>query len=130
MVRNRWIVISGVLVLAAASSATMRAYDNPGKLPQAIHLREVTPPEGKAGDILTGYGDNLNASRVKELWLTDGKTDYQVEILEQAGHTILFRLPDGVPVGRWRLMLKSDEDLLLEQPAHVKVRESRGPTSG
>jgi hypothetical protein len=130
MVRKRWIFISGVLLLAAASSATMRAYDNPGKLPQAIHLRDVTPPEGKAGDILTGYGDNLNTSRVKELWLTDGKTDYKVEVLEQTDHTIRFRLPDWVPAGRWRLMVLSDEDVLLEQPSHVKVRESRGPTTG
>jgi hypothetical protein len=127
MKRKQWIFISGVVLLAAASS-TNQAYDDTGRIPQAIHLREVTPPEGIIGDVLTGYGDNLNASRVKEIWLTDGKNDYKLEIIEQGDHSIRFRLPDWVPAGRWRVMVLSDEDVLLEQPAYVKVRNVRAPS--
>jgi hypothetical protein len=127
MKRKHWIFISGALLLAAASS-TIQAYEDTGRVPQAIHLREVRPPEGIVGDVLIAHGDNLNASRVKELWLTNGQNDYKLEILEQGDHSIRFRLPDWVPAGRWRLMVLSNEDVLLEQPAYVKVRDVRGPS--
>ena len=126
MKRKKWIFILGILLVAAASTTT-QAYDDTRRISQAIHLREVTPAEGKIGDIVTGYGDNLNAARVKELWFTDGKSDYKVEILEQADHSIRFRIPEWVPAGRWRVMVLSNEDVLLEQPAYVKVRDVRAP---
>ena len=127
MIRKGWISFFGIVLLTAAVS---RAADNPTKAPQAIHVREVAPPEGKAGDILTAFGDNLNATRVKELWLTDGKADFKLEILEQTDRTIRFRLPEWVPAGRLRIVVLSDADMMLEQPAFVKVREFRGPTTG
>ena len=113
-------ILLPVVILAAASTAQLRAIDPPG-VPKAIHVREVAPAEAKVGDILAAYGDNLNVDRVRELYLTDGKSDFKVEILEQADHKIRFRLPAWVPIGRLRVVVFNEEDMMLEQPAFVKV---------
>ena len=127
MKRGIKILFPGVLLLAAASIAV--AVD-PGAGKGAIHVREVAPAEARVGDIVTAYGDNLIATRVLEVYLTDGKSDYKTEILEQAEHLVRFRLPAFLPTGKLRIVVFSDEQMMLEQPAFVKVVYFPGPSTG
>ena len=130
MNRRHCILVPGVLLLAAFAGPRAQASDNDGKNHGAIHVREVAPADARAGAVLIAYGDNLNATRIKEVWLTDGKTDYKVEILEQDNNSIRFLVPATVPAGRWRIAVTSDEDMILEQPAYVNVRAPLGPVTG
>jgi hypothetical protein len=119
-----------VLLLAGLAAVTVTALAK-DPAPQAIHVREVSPAEGKAGDVLTAYGDCLNAERVLEVYLTNGFTDYKVEVLEQTEHSFTFRIPAAVPAGRYRVAVVGNESpSVLEQPAFVKVIEAKGPPTG
>ncbi|MFB3828070.1 MAG: IPT/TIG domain-containing protein [Bryobacteraceae bacterium] len=88
-------------------------------------MTTVEPGNGKAGDILTVAGENLQKEQVAKLFLTDGKVDVQVEITEQAAAAIKFRVPAKAKAGRFALMLLTTgkEPKLIEQPVKVTVEQ-------
>lgn len=123
-----------VLLLAGTAAATATVYaakERPTRpTPLAIHVREVTPPEGKAGDVLKAHGDSLNAERVLEVYLVNDFM-YKVEILEQTDHWFTFRIPVGVPAGKYRVGVVGNESpAVLEEPAFVRVIEVNVPITG
>ena len=127
MERRRGMLVLGALALAFTGA---RIYAGDDVQPtQSIHIREVKPAFGAAGDALVAFGHDLNTKSVKELWLTDGKKDYKVDILQQTENTIRFKIPATVPAGKFRLMVLDSFEMLLEQPAFVDVREAVRPTS-
>ena len=120
-----------VLLVAGLGVAALTMFAAKDPAPQAIHIREVTPAEGKAGDVLRAFGDSLGAERVLEVYLTNGFMDYKVEVMEQTDHVLTFRIPAGVPAGRFRVAVVGNESpSVLEQPAFVKVVEAKGPPTG
>jgi hypothetical protein len=96
----------------------------------AIHVTEVMPPEVAVGDIVRAYGENLNVERVVEVFLTNGKADFKVEVLDQTAMMIRFRVPADAPSGKLRVVVLSNEGFLLEQPVFVRVVPGRRPSSG
>ena len=76
-----------------------------------------------AGDMLSVQGDNLSQENVAALYLTDGKTDYKVLLIEQTANSIKFRVPPEVKPGRYALMVltKEKEPRLIEQPVKLLV---------
>ena len=132
MARRRAILVFGVLSVAAIGTARLGAWDDKGvqKDIVSIHIREVNPPAGKIGDTFIAKGTDLNASSVKELWLTNGKEDFKVVILQQSDSVIRFKVPETVPAGKLRLVVLDEFGMLLEQPAFVEVREAVRPTTG
>ncbi len=86
-------------------------------------LNSVTPDTGKAGDVLTVEGENLDRRLVKELYLTDGRNDVKTEIVEQSDTAIKFKIPDSAKPGRFALMVLTggNEPKLIEQPVKVNV---------
>src|SRR5260370_41693135 len=102
LIRSGKAMVPVLLLLGVAGAAvTAFAAKDPG--PQAIHLREVAPQQGKVGDILKAYGDSLNAERVLEVYLTNGFMDYRVEVMEQTEHWFTFRIPAGITAGQFRV---------------------------
>jgi hypothetical protein len=81
------------------------------------------PGNGKTGDVLTVTGENLTKETVAKVYLTDGKNDLQVEVMEQAATTVKFKVPPKATAGRWSLMLLTTgkEPKLIEQPVKVTV---------
>ena len=81
------------------------------------------PGSGKVADVLTVSGENLGKAAVAQLFLTDGKTDIQVEIVDQADAAIKFKVPEKASGARWSLMLLTagKEPKLIEQPVKVTV---------
>jgi hypothetical protein len=97
---------------------------------KVVRVMEVRPAELFAGEFATAYGFNLEAERVKELWLVDGKAVFRAEILEQGAHSILFRVPNWIPAGRWEIAVVTDNEMLIEQGVYVKVRPYHGLPTG
>jgi hypothetical protein len=81
------------------------------------------PGNGKSGDVLTVTGENLAKETVAKVYLTDGKNDIPVDLVEQAAASIKFKVPEKATAGRWSLMLLTTgkEPKLIEQPVKVTV---------
>jgi len=101
---------------AAATAALTFAQDSP-------RMKSVEPAAGKAGEELTVSGENLDAKFVKEVYLTDGKTDFKLEITQQAAEAIKAKVTAKVKPGRYSLMVLTAEKTpkLIEQPVKYTV---------
>jgi hypothetical protein len=134
MRRKNWFLFPAILVAAVALNGSIPPLPRP--VPQApsdakaTHVTEVRPGEVYAGEFATAYGFNLDAARVKELWLVDGLATFKLQILEQGDHTILFRVPNWTPAGRWQIAVVIDNEMLVEQGVFLKVRSFRGWPTG
>ena len=111
------ILLSLVMLLATVIPAPAEAQ---ASFPR---LSAVTPDTGGVGDVLVVEGENLERSGVKALYLTDGKKDWQTEIIEQSATSISFKIPDNAIAGRFSLMILTagKEPKLIEQPVKVTV---------
>ena len=83
----------------------------------------VEPDTGKSGAILAINGENLQKPGVAEVYLTDGKNDLKVEVVEQAEKSIKFKIPATAKPGRYAVMLLTGgkDPKYLEQPVKVTV---------
>jgi hypothetical protein len=105
-------------LIAALVAATLLV------LAQAMpRMTTCEPGNGKSGDLLTVSGENLAKETVAKVFLTDGKNDIPVEVVEQAAASLKFKVPEKATAGRWSLMLLTTgkEPKLIEQPVKVTV---------
>ena len=81
------------------------------------------PDTGKAGATLAISGENLQKPGVSEVYLTDGKNDVKVEVVEQGDKSIKFKIPAASKPGRYAVMLLTGgkDPKFLEQPVKVTV---------
>ena len=89
-------------------------------------MASVDPDSGKVGDIIVVTGENLQKDYVAKVYLTDGKNDTQVEILEQTATTIKFKIPAKAANGqRLALMVLTvgKDAKYIEQPVKVSIGE-------
>ena len=96
-------------------------------------MNSVEPASGKVGDVLLIQGANLGQDIVADLYLTDGKTDLKVLMIEQTSTSIRFRIPLEVKPGRFALMVltKDPDPKLIEQPVKITVEpETTDSTHG
>jgi hypothetical protein len=86
-------------------------------------MTAVDPDTGKAGDILTVTGENLDKGQVVEVYLTDGKKDTKLQVTEQGPTTIKCKIPDKVTAGRFALavLTSGKEPKFIEQPVKVNI---------
>jgi len=85
-------------------------------------MSTAEPDNGKAGDVITVAGENLQKDTVAKVYLTDGKNDTEVQVVEQNATAIKFKVPTKVN-GRLALMiLTAGKDAkLMEQPVKVQI---------
>ena len=88
-------------------------------------MSTVEPGNGKSGDVITVAGENLQKDTVSKVYLTDGKNDTEVQIMEQSATAIKFKIPAKVAAGRLALMVLTagKEAKLMEQPVKVQIDE-------
>ena len=88
-------------------------------------MTTVDPDNGKAGDVITVAGENLEKNQVAKVYLTDGKNDVVVEVTEQAPTSLKFKIPTKATAGRFALMLLTTgkDPKLIEQPVKVTVEQ-------
>ena len=109
-----------VVLFLLAASAIPTLLDAQAAFPR---LTVVNPDTGKVGDTLTVEGENLASPGVSGLYLTDGKTDFKTDILDQNATAIKFKLPRDAKPGRFSLMIMTggSDPKLIEQPVKVTV---------
>lgn len=85
-------------------------------------MTSVDPMNGKIGDVITVTGENLQKAIVAKVYLTDGKNDLVVEVLEQTETTVKFKIP-AKAAGRLALMVLTvgKDAQLIEQPVKVTI---------
>jgi hypothetical protein len=115
--RSSLFAVALVLLIASAVPVLL---DGQAPFPR---LTAVTPDTGKIGDTLTVEGENLASPGVKALYLTDGKTDFKTDILDQNATAIKFKVPGDAKPGRFSLMILTggSDPKLIEQPVKVTV---------
>lgn len=112
----RWSVVFPIFLITFVGLLAAQEADAP-------RLKTVEPSTGKAGDVLTVGGENIEKKNVPELYLTDGSNDLKVEVIEQSASEIKFKIPSKAKPGRYSLMILTGgrEPRLLEQPVKVTV---------
>jgi IPT/TIG domain len=105
-----------VSLLLAASFAAYAQTVNP-------RMTSVDPDTAKRGDVVTVTGENLGKTVVAKLYLTDGKNDVEVQIVEQADAAIKFKIPAKIGGGRLALMILTvaKPQQYIEQPVKVSI---------
>jgi len=103
----------GVFALAAALVF--------GSTLSAQHVTGVDPAQAKAGDTVTVKGDGISKSDVDTFYLTDGKTDWKCQVVDQSSTAIKFKVPDEIKPGRWAVMVHTSKDQLIELPVKLTV---------
>lgn len=116
-----------IAVLAAMAAAALLCAQ--ANMPQ---MQTVEPASAKNGDVVTVTGGNLGAEIVATLYLTDGKLDIKVEMVEQTDTTIKFKIPATMKTGRFALMVltKGKNAKLIEEPVKVLIEPPLVPPTG
>jgi hypothetical protein len=85
-------------------------------------MKSVNSELAKVGESVTITGKNLG-KRLAEDYLTDGKNDFKLEVVEKSETALRVRIPVGTPPGHFRFMvLTSDKPgVLVEQPPCLNV---------
>ncbi|MCW5964869.1 MAG: hypothetical protein KIT83_12595 [Bryobacterales bacterium] len=109
------LVLALPLMLLAASGVPM--------------MRALDKEEAKRGDVVMISGDNLGKANVAELYLTNGKDDFKVEITEQTTATLKFKVGKEIRFGRYSLMILTggETPMFIEQPVKLNIVEQYSP---
>jgi len=111
------------LLLFGTRLASAESIKEPQALPVPI-VQAVNPESAKPGDVVTVSGENLDKSRVTELYLTNGDVDLKVVIIDQSVKAIKFKVPEKATAGRYSLtvLLAGEDPKLLDEPVHLLVQ--------
>jgi len=92
-------------------------------------MYSVDPTSGKTGDVIVVTGDNLTKTCVAKVYLTDGKIDTPVEVVEQTQTTLKFKIPAKLHPGRLAVMVLTvgKDAKYIEQPVKVLIEDSLAP---
>jgi IPT/TIG domain len=85
-------------------------------------MSSVEPPNGKAGDVVTVTGENLDKASVGKVYLTDDKNDVVCEITAQTATSIKIKIPAKAS-GRMALMILTagKEPKEIVQPVKMTI---------
>ncbi len=74
------------------------------------------PDTAKSGDTVNANCENVDKTTVADVYLTDGKADTKVTVMENTGSKIKFQVPRMKP-GRYHLaFLTANKASMIEQP--------------
>ncbi|HTW66913.1 MAG TPA: hypothetical protein VME17_19975 [Bryobacteraceae bacterium] len=105
-----------VVGLLLASAAAMEGFQG---IPRCS---AIDPDTAKAGDTVGVTCLHADKSNVAEVYLTDGKNDTKVAVVEQSADKIKFQVPNMKP-GRYHLMfLTANKSSMVEQPVVLTVQ--------
>lgn len=86
-------------------------------------MRTVEPYKASPGDQVLIVGDNLDKQRVAEVYVSDGKENIPVTIVEQEEKKIVVKLPQTLKPGRYAfvVMLADTPPMFIEEPVKITV---------
>lgn len=106
-----WLI--GLLLTSAGALSAFQA-----ALPRCT---AVDPDTAKSGDMVSVTCDKVDKSAFADLYLTDGKDDTKVTIMEASANKIKFQVPQIKP-GRYHLaFLNANKSSMIEQPVAINV---------
>jgi hypothetical protein len=111
-----------VIQMKLSFVATLLLAALPGAWSSAIAQEGL--PRMLSGDLIAVTGENLDKANVDKVFLTDGKNDVAVEVTEQTGTTIKFKIPvKAATGGRLAIMiLTAGKDAkYIEQPVKIMI---------
>jgi hypothetical protein len=83
----------------------------------------VDPDSAKTGDMVNVTCENVDKTTVADLYLTDGKEDTKVAMMEHTADKIKFQVPRIKP-GRYHLaFLSANKASMIEQPVVLTVED-------
>jgi hypothetical protein len=104
-----------VVGLLLASAAAMAGFQGTPR------CSAVDPDTAKTGDTVNATCENADKSTGVEVYLTDGKVDTKVAVMEQSSDKIKFQVPRIKP-GRYHLaFLTANKASMIEQPVVLTV---------
>lgn len=104
-----------VVVLLLASVAAMPGFQGTPR------CSAIDPDTAKPGDTVNATCKNADKTAGVEVYLTDGKIDTKVAVMEQSGDKIKFQVPRIKP-GRYHLaFLTANKASMIEQPVVLTV---------
>lgn len=125
MQRKHRVFLSLVFFLALFPVASRAWRIIPGQV--VTVMMDVSPDHAIAGDIVTVTGFGLGQSAVHDIYLCEGRRTYSVEVLQQTGTLIRFRVPWNIPAGRMRLAAAvAGRAELVEQDLYLMVLSTPG----
>ncbi|HTB19434.1 MAG TPA: hypothetical protein VK708_15040 [Bryobacteraceae bacterium] len=81
----------------------------------------VDPDTAKSGDTVNITCENADKAKVSDLYLTDGKDDTKVAVMERTADKIKFTVPRVKP-GRYHIaFLTANKASMVEQPVVLTV---------
>jgi hypothetical protein len=116
--------IKSSLILILAVLASLFLLPAPGLSVEGVPMMKVaTPNTGQPGAILKVEGEYLDAEHVAKVFLTDGKTDFELEVVRQGTNKLEVKLPADMKAGKFFLMVLTtgSDGMLIEQPVKVTV---------
>jgi|GEM_PF-2362751 len=92
-------------------------------------MRSADSTEALRGGVVAISGDNLSKANVSEIYLTNGRDDVKMEIVEQAATLVKVRVSKDVAYGRYSLMIltSTEPPMFIEQPVRLSVVEKLTP---
>jgi hypothetical protein len=109
---KRWLI-----TLSLISGAALVAFQGQPR------CTAMDPDTAKTGDMVTATCENVNKSTVADVYLTDGKDDTKVAIMENSTDKIKFTVPKIKP-GRYHIaLLTANKSSMIEQPVALSVEE-------
>jgi hypothetical protein len=116
------VTVSLILLALLALPAFAGSDKDQGWAPTPL-MRSVEPDQAKIGDVVTINGDFLDKKRVAEFYLTDGKDNFKLEVVEQTDKVVKVKIVKNTPFARLRLMVLTTGSApqFIEQPVMVEV---------
>ena len=104
-----------LFALLLISPAALSAFEG---LPKCT---AVDPDTAKTGDTVNVTCENVDATTIAELYLTDGKDDTKVAVVERTNDKIKFQVP-SIKAGRYHIaFLTANKASFVEQPVVLTV---------
>jgi hypothetical protein len=115
--RNRILFVGCSLLLAAALVAlSVRPLGAQG----AARVTGVDPANGKANDMVTIAGENLEKKNVSAVFLSDEKDDHKAAVVSQEADKIVIKIPVVKP-GDYNVSIQAGNAIFI-QPVRFTVQ--------
>lgn len=114
---------SVTLLIAALLVLLLLVHPAAGVLDGVPLMSAVAPETVRAGEQVEVTGDYLDKTRVAEVYLTDGKNDFKLEIVEQSSKSIKLRIPAAMRPGRYQFMVLTtgSDGMFIEEPVKLNI---------
>jgi hypothetical protein len=92
-------------------------------------MKSLDKDEAMRGDVVGVTGQNLGKANIAELYLTNGRDDFKVEITEQGVTLLKFKVGNDIRFGRYNLMVLTagEQPMFIEQPVKLNIVEQYTP---